>query len=565
MSQPTEQPESADRVGPVGVPAESPLASEVGNGNCTAATIDSESYFDLVWRQFKKNTAAYVSLWLLISLFIVAIFCPLMASNQPFAFFDRNEAALAGGAFLARLRLSGVDEITFVIEPRLGHHIREAEDTLVVTVRPRNAKEEGEYELRRVISARIEATGRVSYQVRNKTLFDLLFHGQDEQTKVAVKLNSATAKGSLGRTIYPWGRWLFNPAEPVDLFFNMAMIAFVPCLFAAVTTAAVKGCKWGLFKRALAPGFILYIGTTILLSMLFCEPGNDIFQAVFGGRIKPDNRYGERTFTEEEARAGPRATGWYPPIRFGPVEQDVPMRFSPPLSRRSSERPNDQHIHFLGTDNVGRDVLVQMIYSTRISLTIGFIAVSIYASIGVVLGAIAGYFGGWTDILISRVIEVMLLFPAFFLILTLVAFIGPSIYITMVVIGLTQWPATARLVRGEVLKQRAMDYTAAARALGAGHMRVIFRHILPNAVSPVLVTVPFGVAGAITVEAGLSLLGYGVRPPTPTWGFLLNQSNGNYANWWLIVFPSLAMFFTVTVFNLIGSGLRDAMDPRLRR
>ncbi len=157
-----------------------------------------------------------------------------------------------------------------------------------------------------------------------------------------------------------------------------------------------------------------------------------------------------------------------------------------------------------------------------------------------------------------------MLFPSFFLILTLVAMIGPSIYIIMVVIGLTGWPSIARLIRGEVLKQRVIDYVAAARALGASHRRIIFRHILPNALCPALVAVPFGMADAIVTEAGLSLLGFGVRPPAPSWGNLLNSPTSNYTYWWLVVAPSLAIFLTMTLFNLVGSGLRDAMDPRLR-
>jgi peptide/nickel transport system permease protein len=167
--------------------------------------------------------------------------------------------------------------------------------------------------------------------------------------------------------------------------------------------------------------------------------------------------------------------------------------------------------------------------------------------------------------LISRVIEVVLLFPTLFLILTLVALIGPSIYIIMVVIGITGWPSVARLVRGEVLKQRAIEYTLAAQALGSSNLRILFRHILPNALSPVLVAAPFGIASAIITEATLSLLGFGARPPAPTWGRLLQQGHANYQNWWLIVAPSAAIFITVTLFNLVGAGLRDAMDPKLRR
>jgi len=192
------------------------------------------------------------------------------------------------------------------------------------------------------------------------------------------------------------------------------------------------------------------------------------------------------------------------------------------------------------------------------------VAVSIYVSIGIVLGAMAGYFGGAVDMLISRIIEIVTVFPGFFLILTLVALLGPSIYIIMIVIGITGWPTIARLTRGEFLRQRSIDYVAAAQALGASSLRVMFRHILPNALSPAFVAVPFGIAGAIVTEAGLSVLGFGVRPPTPSWGAILNLATSNYELWWLTLFASVAIFFNVALFNLVGNGLRDAMDPRLK-
>jgi len=282
--------------------------------------------------------------------------------------------------------------------------------------------------------------------------------------------------------------------------------------------------------------------------------------------VRPSNPHSHRAFVEEEFR-DPDAWGIYALSPYGPRDQERGSTFRPPMYRKDAtdrQRSSEWFPHLLGTDDIGRDVLARMIYGTRISLTIGFLAVGIYLSIGIILGALAGYFGGLTDMVISRVIEVILLFPSFFLILTLVAMLGPSIYIIMVVIGLTGWPGIARLIRGEVLKQRSNDYVAAARALGGSHLRVLFRHILPNALAPALVAAPFGVASAIVVEAGLSLLGFGVRLPTPTWGILLRLGSENYNYWWLIVVPSVAIFFTVTVFNLIGSGLRDAMDPRLR-
>jgi len=365
-------------------------------------------------------------------------------------------------------------------------------------------------------------------------------------------------------TLYPWFHALFNTEEEVDFAFNMAMVGFFPwVLLALVLNRLWRRRDVPGRRRVLRAGGLYLVIIAVLVGVFSFE------------NLCPDNRYYTRTFPEEEFNQPDAKKGWYALIPFGPREQNTGRAgdpgsgasFQPPLYRKSPEQSykiNDRFPHVLGTDNLGRDVLVQMIYGTRIALTVGFVAVAIYIPVGVVLGALAGYFGGKVDLLISRVIEVIMLFPAFFLILTLVALIGPSIYIIMVVIGLTGWPGIARLIRGEVLKQRSIDYVAAARALGSSHMRIVFRHILPNAISPALVSAPFGIAGAIITEAGLSLLGFGVRPPTPSWGTLLRLGNENYTYWWLVVIPSLAMFFTVTIFNLVGSGLRDAMDPRLR-
>jgi peptide/nickel transport system permease protein len=206
-----------------------------------------------------------------------------------------------------------------------------------------------------------------------------------------------------------------------------------------------------------------------------------------------------------------------------------------------------------------------MIHGSKVSLSVGFVAVSIATFIGIFLGALAGYYGGKVDVLISRLIEVMICFPTFFLILTVLAFLPPSIYNIMIIIGLTGWPGIARLVRGEFLKQRQMDYVAAAKAVGASDLRIIFSHILPNSLAPVLVSATFGVAGAILVESSLSYLGFGVPPPTPSWGEILSQSK-HYIDfaWWLTVFPGAAIFLTVTAYNLVGEGLRDAVDPRLK-
>ncbi len=244
-----------------------------------------------------------------------------------------------------------------------------------------------------------------------------------------------------------------------------------------------------------------------------------------------------------------------PIVPYSPLAQWLEQNQDPPSEK-----------HWLGMDDRGRDVLARMIWGTRISMSIGLVAVGIAVTIGILFGSLAGYYGGWVDIVLQRVIEVMMCFPTFFLILAVIAFLRPSIWNIMIVLGLMGWTGIARLVRGEFMKLRGSEFALAARASGLSDFRVMFRHILPNALAPVLVSAAFGVAGAILTESGLSFLGFGVQPPTASWGELLKQSQQlvSYGIWWLVVFPGVAVFVTVTAFNLVGEGLRDAMDPRLR-
>jgi peptide/nickel transport system permease protein len=222
--------------------------------------------------------------------------------------------------------------------------------------------------------------------------------------------------------------------------------------------------------------------------------------------------------------------------------------------------------HLLGTDELGRDVLSRMIWGSRVSLKVGFVAVGIAISIGIIIGALSGFYGGKTDAILMRFVDIMLAFPTFFLILAVIAVVEPSISTIMIVIGFTSWMDVSRLVRAEMLGLKERDFVLAAKAIGASDFRVIFRHILPNALSPVFVSATFGVAGAILVESGLSFLGLGVQPPDPSWGNILT-SGKDYITvaWWLSLYPGLAILITVLSYNLVGEGLRDALDPRLWR
>jgi peptide/nickel transport system permease protein len=221
--------------------------------------------------------------------------------------------------------------------------------------------------------------------------------------------------------------------------------------------------------------------------------------------------------------------------------------------------------HPLGTDPLGRDVLSRIIYGSQVSLKVGFVAVGLATLIGLLIGAMAGFYGGWVDFWLMRLVDLMLCFPSFFLILAVIAILEPSIWNIMVVIGLTGWMGVARLVRAEFLSLREREFVVAARALGASDFRLIVRHMLPNALAPVMVSATLGVAGAILTESALSFLGLGVQPPTPSWGNILTAGKDNIEiAWWLSLFPGLAILVTVMSYNLLGEGIREAIDPRLK-
>lgn len=275
----------------------------------------------------------------------------------------------------------------------------------------------------------------------------------------------------------------------------------------------ISSIAWTRFKRNK-----LALVSIIMVALL-------VLGAVFAGRVSP----------------------------YDPNSMDLDNMLSPP-----------SFSHPFGTDDLGRDVLTRMIHGGRVSLSVGFVAMGISIFIGVIIGALAGYYGGLIDEILMRLVDIMLTFPTLFLILAVIAVLEPGIMIIMIIIGVTGWMDVARLVRAEFLSLKERDFVQAARASGAGDMRIIFRHILPNALAPVFVAATFGVASAILIESSLSFLGLGVQPPDASWGNILTAGKDNIeVAWWLSLFPGIAILITVLCYNLVGEGLRDALDPRL--
>lgn len=238
---------------------------------------------------------------------------------------------------------------------------------------------------------------------------------------------------------------------------------------------------------------------------------------------------------------------------YNPNEINLGASLQPPSSQ-----------HFLGTDRMGRDILTRIIYGTRISLLVGVIAVGISGLLGVVFGTLAGYYGGYVDGVIMRIVDVLLAFPSILLAIALVAVLGASLFNIMLAIGIVNWVGYARVVRGEFLSLKNKEFVGAARAMGAGTFRIIFKHMLPNCIAPIIVMATLGMAGAIITESSLSFLGLGVQPPTPSWGEMLNTGRQIIRQaWWVSTFPGVAIMLAVLSFNILGDGLRDALDPNM--
>jgi peptide/nickel transport system permease protein len=312
---------------------------------------------------------------------------------------------------------------------------------------------------------------------------------------------------------------------------------------------------WKRFLRSkLAAAALLYVGIMALIALLAPLLANrkPLLERTAGGWSAPALADYWLDDPDLDLPREPATFRLAAPVPFSPNTIDLRNRLEP---------PHDGHV--LGTDDLGRDVLARMIHGARVSLTVGFLATIIAVIVGSFFGALAGYYGGAVDWLVSRLIEIVLCFPFLFLVLGIVALFKPSMTTIMIALGLTSWTSEARYVRGEFLRIREVEFAQAARASGAQDARIIFRHLLPNALAPVIVSASFGVAGAILTESALSFLGLSVPLPTASWGSILTAAHEHldYA-WWLVFFPGMAIFTTVAAFNIVGERLREALDPR---
>ncbi len=341
-----------------------------------------------------------------------------------------------------------------------------------------------------------------------------------------------------------WSRMRRRPAAMVALAY-VAALALV-----AVLAPAIAGTK---------PVVCKYKGNLYFPALGYFNPKweNPIFQK---------DRFRKR-YPQNLKEKDPESWAIWPLVYQDPYrrvrDNEWPGQPGNPIG--AAGHPTWQNL--FGTNQQGIDVFAQMVHGTRIALLVGFVSMGIAATIGIVAGALSGYFGGWIDVVISRAIEVVLCIPALVLILALLAVVPkPTIWHIMAVIGLTRWTGIARLARAEFLKLKESDFVTAAKSLGAGQLRIVFKHILRNGLAPVLVPISFGIASAILIESGLSFLGFGTPPPNPSWGTVLASGRSTIQQtWWLIFFPGMAIFLTVLAYNLIGEGLQEATDPRLRQ
>ncbi|MCC5875295.1 MAG: ABC transporter permease [Candidatus Sumerlaeia bacterium] len=497
------------------------LNSNISNPMQTQQSGDQASYWEQTRRDFARNRLAVAALLAILFVLLVAVLCPLLANSRPLY-------------------------IKTVFPLDLDNSLGLCEETIMdfaeESVPPSEVPEKLAGFDRRVAEAAVYLA--------------------EEPTEVLLDLAARFRSMANDPEVDPDGFW--DLLDEIEGLYDaeMALVSRFPAFralrFWEVYTLLLAGglvLSWPLRRIPVVRRFywvlvpLAALGGTAAIKQIYptisdARPyrrmiADDLFRETNSRVIRTIVPYGENENIVGDARQAPT---WLIPVE---------------------ERAENQNWHWLGTDTNGRDVLARMVYGARVSMLIGIFAVSLYTFIGIVLGAMAGYFGKITDILLSRLMEIVICFPALVLILAVQAFLQASLLNIILALAFLGWTAVARLQRAEFLRLRDLDYVHSVRALGGGHLRIIFMHILPNGLGPILVVVSFGIAGSIVVESALSFLGFGVPQPMASWGDLLNNGRNDIQGlWWLTIFPGLAIFFTVTSFNLVGEGIRDALDPK---
>ena len=553
------------------------------------ASAYSKDYWDLVLDQLRRRPSVRISLTLLALLYAVAIYAPFLAGDRPLllsatdaASYSKAQKALPAITLgFKGLVESGAPADKLAVERQA---IAQRAETMSEQL------EAADHAVLDELVARVEEAERATASGDGQAAAQAASAAADLGRRVKAELAPAAegAPPEPGRTVALRSRTTFPALDAIDRVELYVMVLWVLVLTWPLWNLAVNRLLLGGDRERIRKARRRKVAALLLLPLL------PLPLWPFGA---------ERPYSTSPYKAG--LTGGeivarravLPPVPYGLAEQNDGEFFRPPtwieaseiseageyvrgprasrsttvadfippsqpVEVRAGEPPrNAPTRHVLGTDSVGRDMLARMIWGGRVSLQVGLVSTLFLVVIGTIVGALAGFFGGRTDLLLSRIIEVFQCFPPLFLILIVVAFIGPSLMTIMVVLGVTRWTGVARLVRGEFLRLRTLDFVVASEALGVRKRRTIFRHILPNALGPVLVISTFSVASGILIESTLSFLGFGVQLPIPSWGSLLTES-ASAEYWWIQIFPGLMIFLTVTLYNLLGEGVADALDPR---
>lgn len=529
------------------------VASATTKDDKNATTPRGQSQWELIAREFRKRRLAVAASFVILFLVTVSIFAPLLANDRPIYYVGFNRFEYQEAARTLRGAIGQLIEVRSREQP-----VQSKIDDLAKAARLQIELMSSALPPEKAAQLR-DLGRRVDLSILTADLKNATSELKTQQRELRSEFDGRDV------TLVTRSHW------PVFASLIWSDIAFL--------VANLMVLAWPIWSRVLrrwggraGDGANSWWYAAILVGLpLACGL---VWWLVVPQRVDRTN-YKSGVPAEEDAEKKAPAvfqSVMWPPVAFGLDENDLAGKTQAPAWYKQAKAAADRKPlsawsgpHWLGTDELGRDILCRMIWGGRVSLSVGIVAVAIYVLIGIVIGSLAGYFRGGCDLVVSRIIEVVICFPAFFLILTIVAMVGPGLFNIMVVIGLTGWTGIARLVRGEFLRLVDQEFVLAGRALGYSPLRLIFRHVLPNALAPVLVSATFGVAGAILTESALSFLGLGITVPTPSWGGIL--ADGRQALLrapWLIHFPGLAIFVTITSYNLVGEALRDAADPRLR-